>query len=179
MERMEVEPSGAGGALRRSNSAPLLPGPCGTPPRKEEPAGPPRSRRSSVCLDSGLGVEAMSETLPRVWGPPSSRAPPGGLHGGSPGPGTSYGFSSPPSAVTPHSWHLQRLPSSPRTPPTLETLKRKGRKRKGENMEEHEHCRWGGALSFVGGSKSEDWTSTPPRKSSLWRGSPSRPQPHS
>ncbi|CAI5791668.1 Hypothetical predicted protein [Podarcis lilfordi] len=128
MERMEVEPSGAGGALRRSNSAPLLPGSCGTPPRKEEPAGPPRSRRSSVCLDSGLGVEAMSETLPRVGGPPSSRAPPGGLHGSSPGPGTSYGFSSPPSAVTPHAWHLQRRPSSPstRTPPRLETLKRKG-----------------------------------------------------
>ncbi|XP_078234309.1 uncharacterized protein LOC144583715 [Pogona vitticeps] len=83
MERMEVEPipaasvaAGGGGALRRSNSAPLLPGATGSPPLDQGPAGPQRTRRCSVCLESrGLGGEATMEALPRNSGPPSDKLP--------------------------------------------------------------------------------------------------------
>ncbi|KAJ7313339.1 hypothetical protein JRQ81_004631 [Phrynocephalus forsythii] len=65
MEGMEVEPSpapaaGGGGALRRSNSAPLLPGATRTPPLDPGP-GAQRTRRCSVCLESrGLGSSGVS-----------------------------------------------------------------------------------------------------------------------
>ncbi|XP_053115537.1 uncharacterized protein LOC128329078 isoform X1 [Hemicordylus capensis] len=128
MERMEVEPSAGGGALRRSNSAPQLPGPAGTPPLEQLP-GPQRSRRSSVCLDSGLAAVEAMETLPKDLTPASSRAPPVGLQSNSPYLGTIHGLPTCHSAGTPNScWYLHRAPGSGsrRSPPRLETLKRKG-----------------------------------------------------
>ncbi|XP_053115538.1 splicing factor, proline- and glutamine-rich-like isoform X2 [Hemicordylus capensis] len=90
MERMEVEPSAGGGALRRSNSAPQLPGPAGTPPLEQLP-GPQRSRRSSVCLDSGLAAVEAMETLPKDLTPASSSSPPATVLGPPTPAGTSTG----------------------------------------------------------------------------------------